>query len=184
VSGPHVYRRFGDGAAVGRLLAESRGAWKATAPAVLPTLLEEELPQQEVGAPIGAWAMRRLLRAHGERKGTDGIESVRIRRATAASVMPSVGGEVRVSVRKAAAVAAPAGRRSQIGRGAAPQRYRRADLAGFWLVDGGQAAAAVFTGARSGDGAGMTTSDEAPARRLGTRGCSSWSDGRWRCLRR
>jgi hypothetical protein len=83
---------------VGGLLAESHGAGKATAPVVVATLLEEELQQQEVGAPIGAWAMRCLLRAHGERKGADEIESVRIRRATAASVMPSVGGEVRVSV--------------------------------------------------------------------------------------
>jgi hypothetical protein len=31
-------------------------------------------------------------------------------------------------------------------------------------------AAAVFTGARSGDGAGMTAGDGAPARHLGTRG--------------
>jgi hypothetical protein len=86
--------------------------------------------------------MRCFLHSHEKRKGADKIESVRIRRVTTASE----GGEVRVLGREAAAVAAPAGGRVQIGRGAAHQRYGQAEVAGFWPADGEPAADPVFRG--------------------------------------
>lgn len=105
-------------------------------------------------------------RAHGERKGADEIKLVRIRRVTAASVMPSVGGEVRVLGREAAAVATPVGER-RLGE---ERLTSGVEVAEFWPTDGGQAAASVFMGVRFGDEGGTTTVEGAPAWHPGTRG--------------
>jgi hypothetical protein len=71
------------------------------------------------------------LRAHGKRKGADEIRSVRIRRVTVASVMPSVGGEVILGREALAAAALAGGRRLGEGWLTSSTDGQKCDAPGF-----------------------------------------------------